>query len=82
MPSISSDTRIAVIGLGYVGLPLAVAFGQQFDTLGFDISAARIAQLRAGHDHTRELSAADLAEATSSPSATRSTRCAVATSTS
>jgi UDP-N-acetyl-D-galactosamine dehydrogenase len=64
MPSISSDTRIAIIGLGYVGLPLAVAFGKQFDTTGFDISGARIAQLREGSDHTRELSAAELAEAT------------------
>ncbi|AXI82987.1 nucleotide sugar dehydrogenase [Xylella taiwanensis] len=46
--------RIAVVGLGYVGLPLAVAFGQQRPTLGFDIDIGRVQQLRAGHDITRE----------------------------
>ncbi len=50
------DIRIGVIGLGYVGLPLAVAFGRRHATLGFDIDAARIAALQTGHDHTRELS--------------------------
>ncbi|WP_207063718.1 Vi polysaccharide biosynthesis UDP-N-acetylglucosamine C-6 dehydrogenase TviB [Motiliproteus sp. SC1-56] len=52
----NKDCRIAVIGLGYVGLPLAVAFGNRFQTLGFDIKAARIAELRAGEDSTREVS--------------------------
>ncbi|TQU95814.1 nucleotide sugar dehydrogenase, partial [Xanthomonas perforans] len=56
--------RIAVIGLGYVGLPLAVAFGEQRDTLGFDIDAQRVAQLREGHDATLELDDAELAAAT------------------
>jgi len=54
---------IAVIGLGYVGLPLAVAFGQQRDTLGFDIDSERIQRLRAGHDSTLELDEAELASA-------------------
>lgn len=46
------NIKIAVIGLGYVGLPLAVEFGKQFDTLGFDINAQRITELQAGHDRT------------------------------
>ncbi|MCK9504256.1 MAG: Vi polysaccharide biosynthesis UDP-N-acetylglucosamine C-6 dehydrogenase TviB [Porticoccaceae bacterium] len=57
-------TRIAVIGLGYVGLPLAVEFGKQYDTVGFDINAARIDELRAGRDSTREVEPQLLAEAT------------------
>ncbi|OOW92397.1 UDP-N-acetyl-D-galactosamine dehydrogenase [Xanthomonas campestris pv. vitistrifoliae] len=56
--------RIAVIGLGYVGLPLAVAFGEQRDTVGFDIDAQRVAQLRDGHDVTLELDDAELGAAT------------------
>ncbi|MQY43881.1 nucleotide sugar dehydrogenase [Epibacterium sp. SM1969] len=55
--------RIAVIGLGYVGLPLAVAFGQKLPTLGFDIDAGRVAALRAGRDDTREISEHELAQA-------------------
>lgn len=51
---------IAVIGLGYVGLPLAVAFGRHYDTLGFDIDARRIEQLSDGYDFTREVSEKDL----------------------
>lgn len=47
--------RLAVLGLGYVGLPLAVAFGQHQSTLGFDIDAKRIEQLRGGYDFTREV---------------------------
>ena len=57
-----SDT-IAIIGLGYVGLPLAVEFGKHRPVIGFDIQAARIAELRAGEDRTRELDSAELAEA-------------------
>ena len=56
-----SNARIAVIGLGYVGLPLAVAFGKQFDTLGLDLSAPRIAALQTGVDHTLEVTAEELA---------------------
>ena len=67
------QARIAVIGLGYVGLPLAVAFGRHFPTLGFDIDAARVTELKRHHDHTREISgdalrAADLLEFSSDPS--------------
>ena len=57
------DARLAVIGLGYVGLPLAVEFGKQLPVTGFDISAARIAALRAGHDSTLEVSDEALAAA-------------------
>ncbi len=49
------NPTIAVIGLGYVGLPLAVALSRDFDTLGFDIDTARIKELNAGHDRTNEL---------------------------
>jgi len=57
------NTKIAVIGLGYVGLPLAVEFGKHFYTVGFDINAARIAELNAGHDSTLEVSGEELAQA-------------------
>ena len=62
--SAASAPRIAVIGLGYVGLPLAVEFGRTLDTLGYDIDAGRVAELRQGHDRTLELDAAELAAAT------------------
>ena len=62
MPS-NENARIAIVGLGYVGLPLAVEFGKQFDTVGFDINEARIQELRAGHDGTLEVTPAELAEA-------------------
>ncbi|EHJ06124.1 Vi polysaccharide biosynthesis UDP-N-acetylglucosamine C-6 dehydrogenase TviB [Marinobacter manganoxydans] len=55
--------KIAVIGLGYVGLPLAVAFGKKRNVVGFDINAKRIAELKQGEDFTREVSADELAEA-------------------
>ena len=55
--------RIGVVGLGYVGLPLAVEFGKQFDTVGFDINAGRIAELKKGKDSTLECSSAELREA-------------------
>jgi UDP-N-acetyl-D-glucosamine/UDP-N-acetyl-D-galactosamine dehydrogenase len=51
-----ASARIGIIGLGYVGLPLAVEFGREHDTLGFDIDADRIAELREGRDHTLEVS--------------------------
>jgi UDP-N-acetyl-D-galactosamine dehydrogenase len=49
------NIKIAVIGLGYVGLPLAVEFGRKFSTVGFDINTGRIAELEAGHDSTLEV---------------------------
>ncbi|WP_305804087.1 nucleotide sugar dehydrogenase [Stenotrophomonas sp. YIM B06876] len=61
--SAAAAPRIAIIGLGYVGLPLAVEFGKTLDTLGYDIDAARVAQLQAGHDHTLELDDSELAAA-------------------
>ncbi|MBW7922705.1 MAG: Vi polysaccharide biosynthesis UDP-N-acetylglucosamine C-6 dehydrogenase TviB, partial [Rubellimicrobium sp.] len=54
---------LAVIGLGYVGLPLAVEFGRHRPVTGFDIKPERIAELQAGRDHTREVPPADLADA-------------------
>ncbi|MDV9042978.1 nucleotide sugar dehydrogenase [Stenotrophomonas sp. RAC2] len=61
--SAAGSPRFAVIGLGYVGLPLAVAFGRHWPTLGFDIDAGRIAELRSGQDHTLEMEADELASA-------------------
>lgn len=58
-------TTIAVIGLGYVGLPLAVEFGKQIKTVGFDIDDNRIKELSAGHDKTQEVDEASLKAATS-----------------
>jgi len=58
-----SQVRLAVIGLGYVGLPLAVEFGKKRSVTGFDVNARRIAELQAGVDHTLETDAAELAEA-------------------
>lgn len=57
------NLKIAVIGLGYVGLPLAVEFGKSRPVVGFDINASRIAQLREGHDATLEISSEELFEA-------------------
>lgn len=56
------NPSIAIIGLGYVGFPLAVEFGKLYPTLGFDIDASRIAELQSGIDRTQEVSAAQLAE--------------------
>ncbi|MEX1266020.1 MAG: Vi polysaccharide biosynthesis UDP-N-acetylglucosamine C-6 dehydrogenase TviB [Woeseia sp.] len=59
-----NNLRIGVIGLGYVGLPLAVEFGRKYPTVGFDVNEHRIAELREGRDATRETSAEELAAAT------------------
>ncbi|WP_220464224.1 MULTISPECIES: Vi polysaccharide biosynthesis UDP-N-acetylglucosamine C-6 dehydrogenase TviB [unclassified Colwellia] len=59
-----NDVKIAIIGLGYVGLPLAVEFGKKYQTLGFDINQARIAELKNGTDSTLEVSDEELAETT------------------
>ena len=55
--------RIGVIGLGYVGLPLAVAFGRKYPTVGFDVKASRVAELERGTDSTLEVSDEELASA-------------------
>ena len=57
------NIKIAVIGLGYVGLPLAVEFGKHLPVVGFDINASRIAALCAGTDHTLEVSDEELTQA-------------------
>ena len=58
------NTKIGIIGLGYVGLPLAVEFGKKFSTLGFDINRERVSELEAGTDSTLECSSEELKEAT------------------
>ena len=63
-PPTLDQARIGLVGLGYVGLPLAVEFGKHYDTVGFDVQQARIAALREGRDVTREVSPEELAAAT------------------
>ena len=55
--------KIAVIGLGYVGLPLAAAFSEKYEVTGFDVNAARIEELKSGYDRTLELSAEQMKKA-------------------
>ncbi|GET21991.1 Vi polysaccharide biosynthesis UDP-N-acetylglucosamine C-6 dehydrogenase TviB [Prolixibacter denitrificans] len=62
-----TDIRIAVIGLGYVGLPLAVEFGKKLHTVGFDINSARIEELKKGHDQTLEITDSELKTVLGSP---------------
>ncbi|MDH3441079.1 MAG: Vi polysaccharide biosynthesis UDP-N-acetylglucosamine C-6 dehydrogenase TviB, partial [Gammaproteobacteria bacterium] len=57
------NLRIGIVGLGYVGLPLAVEFGKKYPTVGFDINADRVAELEGGEDSTLECSSEELAEA-------------------
>ncbi len=66
------ETRIGIVGLGYVGLPLAVEFGKQYPTIGFDLKEDRVAELNAGRDSTCEVTSEELTNAkqlrfTSSP---------------
>jgi UDP-N-acetyl-D-galactosamine dehydrogenase len=58
------DTRVVVIGLGYVGLPLAIALAESFETYGLDMDTSRIAELERGHDRTCEIDALRLAAST------------------
>ena len=55
-----NPSRICVVGLGYVGLPLAVALARHFAVIGLDIDKARVAELGAGHDRTGEVDCAAL----------------------
>ncbi|RZQ09117.1 Vi polysaccharide biosynthesis UDP-N-acetylglucosamine C-6 dehydrogenase TviB [Vibrio vulnificus] len=64
MNFILDNAKVGIIGLGYVGLPLAVEFGKQRQTIGFDINQSRINELSTGHDSTLECSDTELAEAT------------------
>ncbi len=57
-----AEVKLCVIGLGYVGLPLAVEFGKRYQTIGFDIKSDRIAELKSGKDHTLEVDEAELVE--------------------
>jgi UDP-N-acetyl-D-galactosamine dehydrogenase len=59
----NKPTKIAIIGLGYVGLPLAVEFGKKYKTIGFDINQIRIDELEQGNDKTLEVSSEELTEA-------------------
>lgn len=59
----TGEAHVGIVGLGYVGLPLAVEFGKRFPTIGFDIKADRIAALKRGVDRTRETTAEQLAAA-------------------
>ena len=58
------ESKIAVVGLGYVGLPLAVEFAKKLDVIGYDINPRRIEELRSGTDHTLEVEEDDLRQAT------------------
>ena len=60
----NGTAKVALIGLGYVGLPLAVEFGKRFDTIGFDIKEDRLDMLRRGVDVTLETAPEDLAAGT------------------
>ncbi len=62
--TINPNTTIAIVGLGYVGLPLAVEFGKKFKTIGYDLSKAKVAAYRESNDPTGELSSEDLRAAT------------------
>ncbi len=59
-----NKAKIGILGLGYVGLPLAVEFGKKFNTVGFDIKAERVNELISGHDSTLEVESDELATAT------------------
>ncbi len=63
MNKLSSNSKIAVIGLGYVGLPLAVEFSKKYNVIGFDINAMRIQELQSGIDRTLELETSELKKA-------------------
>ncbi len=59
-----SEEKLAIIGLGYVGLPVALSFARKYPTVGFDISQSRIDELRGGHDSTNEVTDEELAAST------------------
>ncbi|MBT5550279.1 MAG: Vi polysaccharide biosynthesis UDP-N-acetylglucosamine C-6 dehydrogenase TviB, partial [Nitrospina sp.] len=57
-----SNIKLAVIGLGYVGLPLAVEFGRKYSVMGFDINEERVAELQSCQDHTKEVEPEEIKE--------------------
>ncbi|SVC50811.1 uncharacterized protein METZ01_LOCUS303665, partial [marine metagenome] len=59
---LTRNTTIGVVGLGYVGLPLAIEFGKKYQTTGFDISSKRVEELKSGNDSTGEVDATEFAE--------------------
>ena len=63
----NKSITICIVGLGYVGLPLAVEFGKQYQTIGFDINESRIKELQSGEDSTLEVESAELKAVESSP---------------
>lgn len=64
MTQTSKTKKIAIIGLGYVGLPLAVEFGKKYSVLGFDVNESRISELKSGFDRTLEVDENELKSAT------------------
>ena len=56
------DSKIAIIGLGYVGLPLSIEFGKVFKTIGFDTKKSRVADLKRGHDSSFEVTSEEFQE--------------------
>ena len=60
---LSKKNKIAVIGLGYVGLPLAIEFGKKFEVVGFDLDESRIQALKGKRDHTKQVVKKDFVEA-------------------
>ncbi|MDR1182210.1 MAG: hypothetical protein LBL13_09575, partial [Bacteroidales bacterium] len=65
------DFKIGVVGLGYVGLPLAVAFSEKYETTGFDINPERVQELNTGIDTTREVENEALQKALGNPNSSR-----------
>ena len=61
-PELSRNTTIGVVGLGYVGLPLAIEFGRKYRTTGFDISRKRTEELKSGNDSTGEVDVTEFAK--------------------
>lgn len=79
-----AQLKIAIIGLGYVGLPLAVEFGKRRDVVGFDINARRVAELQSGQDNTLETESEELRQAkyltyTTNPEILRTCNCFIVT---
>lgn len=63
LPQLSPELKIGIVGLGYVGLPLALAFAEKYQVIGFDLNANRIKDLREGIDHTLQVNAEELSNA-------------------